>query len=84
MFSGSDRRDTTSLIERATMRISCVRQIIEAMPQMKAIGTPMDEHDVEEARRGEGVALAEQAAGGHGVGRAPATAQATDRAVAVG
>ncbi len=41
MFSGSDRRPTMSVIERATMRISWVRHTIEAIAQMKAIGTPM-------------------------------------------
>ena len=42
MFSGSESRATTSLMLRATMRISCVRHIIEAIAQMKAIGTPMN------------------------------------------
>ena len=39
MFSGSDSRGATSVIERATMRISWVRQIIEAIAQKKPIGT---------------------------------------------
>ena len=51
MFSGSDRREATSVIDRATIRISCARQTIVAIAQMKPIGTQQQEDEVEELRR---------------------------------
>ena len=83
MFSGSDRRVATSEIWRATIRISCERQIIEAIAQKKPIGTSRKSGEVHQLRRIEDVALPNRVPLDSAM-PSTRTAQMTESVIAVG